>query len=292
MALFLAACSATDDSALDATTTTSVPTATTTAAPTTTSTTTASTTTTTPTTTTTEVVRLGSERPVWLETIELPLIPGTELGVAQPTPPELTDRQLWTVDTLAPPPSDAFVSELTSPPPTDVIARSTWRSECPVGLEDLTYAQVSFYGFDGQFHTGELIVHDNFAESVVDIFAELHAMQFPIEQMVVTTQEAVDAHPTGDSNNTSSFVCRSAVGSGNWSRHAFGGAIDINPFHNPYRKGEVILPELASAYLDRDRDVPGMITPEVVQLFADIGWGWGGNWRSLDDWMHFSDTGN
>ncbi len=116
-------------------------------------------------------------------------------------------------------------------------------------------------------------------------------MRFPIEEMHVTTQEAMDAPPTGDSNNTSSFVCRPAVNSGMWSRHAHGGAIDINPFHNPYVKGDLVIPELASAYLDRERELPGMITSEIEVLFAGIDWGWGGNWNSSSDWMHFSDTG-
>ena len=265
---------------------------------TTTSTSTSTTTTTTTTTTTsvavsttTEPVRTGSAPPAWLGTRELPLRSGETNGIAQPTPAEFVDRQLWTEDVLPPPSNDVFVSSVTTPPPPDVVARSTWREECPVAREDLSYAQVSFVGFDGLFHTGEFILHREITPDVVEIFRELHAMEFPIEEMRVTTQEAVDAHPTGDSNNTSSFVCRPAVNSGNWSRHAHGGAIDINPFHNPYVKGDLVLPELASAYLDRDRDVPGMITPEVEALFATIGWGWGGDWSSASDWMHFSDTG-
>ena len=47
-----------------------------------------------------------------------------------------------------------------------------------------------------------------------------------------------------------------------------------------------------SAYLDRDNVRPGMITAEVVAIFNDIGWGWGGEWRSIKDWMHFSDNGH
>ena len=160
-----------------------------------------------------------------------------------------------------------------------------------MSLDDLAYAQVSFYGFDGLFHTGELIIHRDVVDDLVRVFEELHQMRFPIEEMRVTTQEAVDAPPTGDNNNTSSFVCRPAVNSGTWSRHAHGGAIDINPFHNPYVKGDLIIPELASAYLDRERELPGMITPEIEVLFADFDWGWGGNWNSSSDWMHFSDTG-
>ena len=79
--------------------------------------------------------------------------------MAQPTPFELVDRQLWTTDTLPPPENEVFASLVETPPPPDVVARSTWREDCPVGLGELAYAQVSFYGFDGLFHTGELIVH-------------------------------------------------------------------------------------------------------------------------------------
>ncbi len=230
-------------------------------------------------------------RPEWLGTRALPLRPGEDNGVAQPTPIELVDRRLWTDDVLAPPHDGRFVSSIVIPPPPAVVARATWRDECPVSLDDLGYATVSFYGFDGRFHTGELIIHRNVIDHVVEIFRQLHAQRFPIEQMKVTTQADVDAAPTGDSNNTSSFVCRPAVNSGRWSRHAHGGAIDINPFHNPYVKEDLVIPELATAYLDRSRDVPGMITAEIEAMFLDAGWGWGGNWNSASDWMHFSDTG-
>lgn len=250
-----------------------------------------STTTTTTAPTTSVLIRLGSPRPSWLGSRVLPLRPGEDNGVAQPTPVELTIRRLWTDDALPPPPSDVFESMVSTPVPASVLARSTWREECPVSLDDLAYAQVSFYGFDGLFHTGELIIHHDVVDDLVRVFEELHQMRFPIEEMRVTTQEAVDGPPTGDSNNTSSFVCRAAVNSGSWSRHAHGGAIDINPFHNPYVKGDLVIPELASAYLDRERELPGMITPEIEGLFADFDWGWGGNWNSSSDWMHFSDTG-
>lgn len=240
---------------------------------------------------TTTVSRSGMAPPEWLGSRPLPLRAGEDNGVAQPTPPELEDRRLWTTDHLPPPPDDVFHVQLVTPPPADVIARSTWTEACPVVQEDLAWLTVSFFGFDHRFHTGELLVNTAHAEAIAGVFEELHAMRFPIEEMRVTTQEALDAPPTGDSNNTSSFVCRPAVNSTSWSRHAHGTAVDINPFHNPYVKGDLVIPELASAYLDRDRHDPGMVAADVVGLFADIGWGWGGNWISASDWMHFSDTG-
>ena len=75
--------------------------------------------------------------------------------------------------------------------------------------------------------------------------------------------------------------------------HAYGLAIDVNTFHNPYVKGDLVLPELATAYLDRSNVRPGMILPgdAVVEAFAAMGWEWGGEWNTLKDYMHFSENG-
>lgn len=245
--------------------------------------------TTTETTTTTEPDRFG--RPDWLGTRPLPLRPDG-LGEAQPTPPELTDRRLATPTNLPPPSDDSFHHRITAVPE-DVAARSTWRPECPVGLDELRYVTVSFWGFDGGHHTGELMVHASAAVDMVEVFSRLHQARFPIEELRVMTAEELDAHPTGDDNLSGVFECRPAVQSDSWSEHARGLAVNINPFHNPYVRGDAVRPELASAYLDRDNVRPGMITPGdvVTQAFADIGWSWGGKWNSLKDWMHFSRSG-
>ncbi len=69
--------------------------------------------------------------------------------------------------------------------------------------------------------------------------------------------------------------------------------MDVNPFQNPYRRGDLVIPELASAYLDRANIRPGMILADgpVVAAFDKIGWTWGGRWRSPVDLHHFSATG-
>ena len=66
----------------------------------------------------------------------------------------------------------------------------------------------------------------------------------------------------------------------------------MNPFQNPYVKDDVVLPELASSYLERGWVRPGMIGP------ADRSSGrspdrleWGGDWQSLKDYQHFSQNG-
>ncbi len=250
-----------------------------------------STTTTSSSTTTSTTVLSPYARPDWLGARELPLRPDGH-GVALPTPPELVDRRLETIDLLPPPAEDGFQASI-EPVPEDVLARSSWTPECPVSVSDLAYVTVSHYGFDGEFHTGELLVNAAVAEDVVEVFRRLHEARFPVEQMRVIRAEEIDAHPTGDWNDTTSFVCRPAVGSGSWSQHAYGLAIDINPFHNPYVKDDLVLPELASAYTDRSWRRPGMIHrgDVVTTAFASIGWEWGGEWSSLKDYHHFSLNG-
>lgn len=230
-------------------------------------------------------------RPDWLGTRILPLR-GDGYGQAQPTPPGLEDRRLETLDLLSPPADEEFESSI-GPVPKDVLARASWSEECPVGLDDLAYLTMSHYGFDGRFHTGEMIVNADVADDVISVFGRLHEARFPIEQIRVIASEEIDAPPTGDGNDTTSFVCRPVVRSSTWSQHAYGRAIDLNPFHNPYLKGDLVLPELASSYLDRGDARPGMISEGdiVTEAFGDIGWGWGGRWNTLKDWMHFSRNG-
>jgi hypothetical protein len=180
------------------------------------------------------------------------------------------------------------------PVPDDVRRRSTWSARCPVALSDLRYVTVGFRGFDGRAHTGELLVHRQVAAAVVTVFGRLFAAGFPIERMRVTSPAEVTAAPTGDGNTTAAFVCRPTRGQTTWSAHAYGLAIDVNPFHNPYRSGTRVLPELATAYLDRGRQLSGMITAAgpVVAAFRAVGWTWGGDWTSPRDYMHFSSTGH
>jgi D-alanyl-D-alanine carboxypeptidase len=223
----------------------------------------------------------------------LPLRPDG-FGQVLPTPAALRDRRLATVDRLPPPPGGRFRSAIRPIGPA-VRARmgATWRSGCPVDLADLRYVTVSFHGFEGRPHTGELVVHERAAAQVVSVFARLYRARFPIEEMRLVTTADLEAHPTGDGNNTAAFTCRAARKQTRWSAHAYGLAIDVNPFQNPYRRGDLVLPELAGAYLDRTDRRPGMIRPDdaVTRAFAAIGWTWGGTWRSPRDLMHFSATG-
>ncbi len=222
----------------------------------------------------------------------LPLRPDG-LGKVLPTPPELVNRHLPTQDRLTPPAAGRYAATI-APVPARVLARSTWQASCPVAPRKLRYLTMSFWGFDGRAHTGEMIVHVRAAARIAKVFRQLFVRRFPIEDMRVTSRAERDAAPTGDGNTTAAFVCRPVVGQSQWSAHAYGLAVDVNPFCNPYSKGAVVLPELASAYLERNHMRPGMILAgdATVKAFAAIGWSWGGAWASPRDLQHFTGTGS
>ena len=215
-------------------------------------------------------------------------------GEVRPTPRELRVRRLRTEDVLEPPPNGQFHARVD--PVTPAFVRRTdlaWRRGCPVDLRDLRSLRLSFWGFDGRPHTGQLVVAARVARDVVSVFGNLYAARFPLEEMRLVTQADLDAPPTGDGNNTAGYACRPTTGATSWSAHAYGLAIDLNPFNNPYRSGDLVLPELAGSYLDRTWRRPGMIRRGgvVVEAFEDIGWTWGGDFRSVLDLHHFSATG-
>jgi D-alanyl-D-alanine carboxypeptidase len=227
-------------------------------------------------------------RPSWLGTRVLPTR-AIGLAVPQTTPEELVDRRFAAIDVLPPPPDGRFHATV-GPLEGEPLNRSTWNESCPVTVDQLRYLTLSFWGFDDRAHTGELIVNAEVADDVVTAFQSLFSAKFPLEEMRITTQAEVGAPPIGDGNDTSAFVCRVAVGSTRFSEHAYGLAIDINPFLNPYLKRNILLPELADVYTDRATVRPGMIVDggPVVAAFDAIGWGWGGRWSSLKDYQHFA----
>ncbi|CAA9395120.1 MAG: hypothetical protein AVDCRST_MAG60-1781 [uncultured Nocardioides sp.] len=234
----------------------------------------------------------GSRPPGWLGTRELPRT-SSGYGEVQATPPALRRRR-WTLpDTVAMLPGKGFAAKVVSPAPAGVVRRSTWEPGCPVAASDLAWLRLTFWGFDAQRHTGELLVHRTVADDIVSVFRTLYRERFPQEQVVIVRSYDPDAPPTGDGNGTGSFVCRPATGATYFSQHAYGLAIDLNTFQNPYQKADVVLPELASAYLRRDAVRPGMVVSggPVIGAFARIGWEWGGYWNSAKDYQHFSQNG-
>lgn len=172
---------------------------------------------------------------------------------------------------------------------------SSWRSGCPVGPARLRAVTVPFVGFDGTTRTGVLVVHERVADEVGRTFVRLRDARFPIRMIRPVHEFGSDDDRSMAADNTSAFNCRAVVGgSGGWSQHAYGTALDLNPRENPYvyADGTVAPPE-GRAYTDRSRYRQGMVMDGgvVTRAFAAIGWGWGGRFRSSKDYQHFSESG-
>jgi D-alanyl-D-alanine carboxypeptidase len=168
---------------------------------------------------------------------------------------------------------------------------ASWRPGCPVEPAQLRRVGVDHVGFDGQTHRGELIVHEDLVTQVIAIFEQLYRLRLPIEKIrTVDHYPGADDEQSMEDDNTSAFNCRGIPGSSEWSQHAYGRAIDVNPLLNPcvYASG-VFEPRNAAPYLDRSRADAGLLHngDPAVRVFTDRGWRWGGHWSSPLDYQHF-----
>ncbi len=169
----------------------------------------------------------------------------------------------------------------------------SWHPGCPVSLDRLRLLRISYWGFDHAVHQGELIVNSSAATSLTRAFRLLFAARFPIRQIRVVDAYDGDDERSMIADNTSAFNCRRVPGMTAWSQHAYGLAVDINPFENPEVQNGTVDPPAAIAWTDRTRSSPAMIVHgDAASLaFSAIGWTWGGDWTSLKDYQHFSASG-
>jgi gamma-D-glutamyl-L-lysine dipeptidyl-peptidase len=186
-----------------------------------------------------------------------------------------------------------FVGKWWNPLPVQIQELIVGKSfkEGAVDLKDLAYVQITHINADGEILQGELVYHVKLAREITEIFLDLFKAEYPIEKVrLIDHYDANDDLSMAD--NCSSALCvRNITGSSTrFSKHSYGGTIDINPLVNPYVKGDTVLPPESAAYLDRTREgVPGLIKEGDVcyRAFVDRGYTWGGHWTSLKDYQHF-----
>jgi hypothetical protein len=192
------------------------------------------------------------------------------------------------------------VKPLPAPLASQLKAGGFWHQGCPVALSQLRLLSVSYRGFDGRDHTGELVVNQR-AARLTAVFRQLYGLHFPIHHMSIADAYGPSSGRPRDGDVSGSFECREAVpspctggrGTGSWSMHAFGLAVDLNPVENPYVGCGQTRDSAARRYRDRSRHRRGMVTARAIAAFRSIGWGWGGSWTGdTKDYMHFSSTGH
>jgi hypothetical protein len=169
----------------------------------------------------------------------------------------------------------------------------SWHPGCPVPPTSLRLLRLSYWGFDGRVHHGELVANADAVAAVLAAFRLLFHARYPIHRM-----RLVEAYGGSDersmlADNTSAFNCRGVPGSTAWSQHAYGRAVDLNPFENPEVRGTAVDPPAAAAWADRSRTGSGVIHhgDAAWRAFAAAGWTWGGDWSYPLDYMHFSANG-
>lgn len=175
----------------------------------------------------------------------------------------------------------------------------SWTQGCPVGRSQLRYVRVNFWGFDGKRSRGSLVVNASIADETAAAFARLYSVQFRIRQMK-PMDSTWGKNPKGpgandyaamEADNTSAFNCRYVGGeeaSKVYSKHAYGTAIDVNDFENPYVADDgTVYPD--RYWLHRRGPAPGVFSSSgsaAVRAFTSQGLRWGGLWNN-PDYQHF-----
>ena len=184
-----------------------------------------------------------------------------------------------------------------------VVAAHEWEPGCPVPLSQLRVLSLTYHGFDGRTHWGQLVVNENAVTPLAAAFGRLYAIGFEIHHMQLSDTYGPTSGRPADGDFTASFECRQASASpcnglsnkttGSWSEHAYGEAVYLNPVENPYVGCGMTRDPISLSYVNRSRLRRGMVTAAVVAAFTGAGWGWGGAWTgSTKDYMHFSATGH
>ena len=165
-------------------------------------------------------------------------------------------------------------------------------SKCPPEIRNRQrVVTVNYFSTDRKIHQGQIIVDKDLVDDVKTFFKEALNEKFPIHSVIPVSAPQFRKNNRWDddlsmaADNSSGFNYREKTGGGSLSNHAFGRAIDINTFENPYIKGTLILPPGANY----NPNGSGVFAPEnpLVKSMRNLGWDWGGNWTNLKDYQHF-----
>lgn len=132
----------------------------------------------------------------------------------------------------------------------------------------ITSIEVPILNESGTKTTMRLTVHKKLTSEITSIFEDMVTAGFRIK-----------------SSNTYAYNWRKVTGGSSLSQHSFGVAIDVNSADNPYYSNTSNI----SVYSPNDTR-PFHINDQIVQIWYDHGFYWGGCFGSNIDIMHFSYT--
>ena len=164
--------------------------------------------------------------------------------------------------------------------------------QCPLEVRQRQkLIDVLYYSFDGKLHRGQLVIDQRLVADIRAVFEVARNKRFPIGSVIPISHRRFRKNGEWDdglsmaANNTSAFNYRLIKGTSVLSQHAYGWAIDINPFQNPMVNGTLVRPAGARY----DTAVSGTLSKDnpVVRAFQQRGWQWGGGWKTVKDFQHF-----
>lgn len=157
----------------------------------------------------------------------------------------------------------------------------------PKVLAQMAVVDVTYLGFDGKEHRGQIVVDKDIVSEVRQIFAELRKAHYPIKKVIPIVKYGWHDQKSINDNNTSAFNYRRVIvpggGQGSLSKHSFGRAIDLNPYQNPFVSANGRTPR------PYNPKAKGTLTRQsrATQVFYAHGWKWGGDWTGGKDYQHF-----
>lgn len=189
-----------------------------------------------------------------------------------------------------------YISGISLPESREPVSADAGSDSASYGItaDELRYVHIWHFDFDGNPVEGELICNEYIAQDLVEIFCTLYRSEYQLESVRLIEEYDGDDIASMEANNSSCLNYREKTNGPGLSMHAYGLAVDINPYYNPYVSyledgSENVLPAAAAAYADRSQRFPYKIDEEDLccKLFLQHGFIWGGNWNSVKDYQHF-----
>ena len=173
----------------------------------------------------------------------------------------------------------------------------SWHRGCPVGRAGLRLVRVNYWDFRGYARRGELVASIDAAHPMGAALAEMFHRDLPIRAMYRVDRfgwgqrsRGGDDYASMAADNTSAFNCRDVTGRpGVRSPHSYGRSIDINPWENPYRSAQGIVPDAWWQGHSHPRVAWRSRAHAVVRVMARHGIRWT---YGLGDTQHFDYVGS
>jgi len=153
-------------------------------------------------------------------------------------------------------------------------------------LRQLKLIDVQYYSTDGKIHKGQVLTNKKIAQKIENIFRFIFVSKFLVAHAIPIVKYKWNDDLSMQANNTYSFCYRDI----SYSRHAFGMAIDINPYFNPerWKAGyENRIDKPIGAHYDPKQPGTFYRMHPVVQQFKKQGFRWGHSFTAKYDDHHF-----